>query len=184
MRRSMHGASWPRVPTALRLLLALLVLGFVVALSACGQQTAASGQQTHAPGDSSERSTYASTLPPQPTPPCPAPPSPSTGAQLYWTPSPSQGEHPSLRPQALCGVGFQSGEQITLTVESRSGAPTAAPSLRVISDSNGSFAAGYVPTSGCGSTEDQLVVHAQGNKGSASSISVPSSLLSACPPPT
>ena len=105
------------------------------------------------------------------------------GPLLYWVPSPqSQGSH--VRPQALCGVGIQSDEQVTVSVETTKGssAPSGLPTLTVSANSQGSFAADYVPEVPCASAQQQFEVRAHGNKGSTSSVSMPPTLQTGCAP--
>lgn len=160
--------------TAMPAALFLVLLAMVI-VTGCGRLVTM-------PERSSNDARGTSTMTSLPAANCPPAPTASGKPQLYWAPSTPHAQGPYARPQALCGVGFQSGEQVALSVETGSGEPSGVSSMTVTANSSGAFAADYVPVVRCGSVAQQLVVHAQGNKGSTTSVSMPSPLPIACQP--
>ena len=185
--RSQVQRSWSRyVQLSTFVLIVCMALTIAGTLAGCGQLTGYS-QSPSSPVSSIATQTYATsgeTVRPAPgCSPAPSTATPAAGPLLYWVPSPqSQGSH--VRPQALCGVGFQSDEQVTVSVETTKGssAPSGLPTLTVSANSQGSFAADYVPEVPCASAQQQFEVRAHGNKGSTSSVSMPPTLQTGCAP--
>ena len=123
--------------------------------------------------------------PPAPTVACPSPQEGVRGAQLYWTPEPSQIKAPLAQPQLLCGAGFSPGERVTVTIDVSGGAgsaPDGLPEVTVVANGAGAFSvpAGAVALPPCGFTGGAGRVVAHGDRGSSASAALPPPLPTGC----